>query len=631
MDGAPGTWKYPAGAQASAPSAASTSAAKGGYGPIRSSDASAASAPRTNSPYSPTATGAETFAAGGKEALTLRLKCMQRVDANARTGWQAFCRSRGQRNFDPRSASEEMLIEFFDAFVAGDLDDLCRAPAQGQLPLPPAPLAPPPLAPPLGPPPLGPPSTPPPDSAQVAGDPAAQVQALLEAQQLQMAALQQHQLQLSLSQLSYGDKPAMVAKIKELQRSNADARQRWLVFCETHGSKKHDPNAHEATFLATFLQALASGILPTVAPQMTARDYLAAGKDALVGRVKEIQRTEHVAKHQWVAYCEGAGHRKHDPKVHDESFLFGFLQSLEAGSLPLPVAGSAPQQSKQNLSARISRIRHEEPEGNEQWISYCESHGFPKHDPKLHEDSFLATFLEAWESGNVSSVMSGKAVAVGKAALVGKIKSMQRVDPVAKQQWITYCEKHNQKKHDPNQHDEAFLRAFFEARERGLVPEDTTGKVILVQRVKEIQRKTPNGKQAWTDFCTSQGSEKHDPNLYEPAVLSKFVQDFEMGNVPMQTPSEQQALFQQHAQAAATLEQQMQFAGAVAGLQQYPQMQFDMSQFFGMPGQLPFGALPGTLPCAAAGFAMEQQMPAVTADMQLGLQVMQQAAAGHER
>eukprot|EP00420_Gonyaulax_spinifera_P025321 CAMPEP_0197903102 /NCGR_PEP_ID=MMETSP1439-20131203/55115_1 /TAXON_ID=66791 /ORGANISM="Gonyaulax spinifera, Strain CCMP409" /LENGTH=60 /DNA_ID=CAMNT_0043524191 /DNA_START=71 /DNA_END=250 /DNA_ORIENTATION=+ len=47
-----------------------------------------------------------------------------------------------------------------------------------------------------------------------------------------------------------------------------------------------------------------------------------------------------------------------------------------------------------------------------------------------------------------------------KANLVEQIKSIQRSDPAAKQEWWAYCETHLEGVKDPNRHDASTLRYF---------------------------------------------------------------------------------------------------------------------------------------------------------------------------
>jgi len=603
----------------------------GPYGPVRGHGE-----PVRNSPYSPNATGAETFAAGGKDALTLRLRCMQRVDPSVRGVWQNFCKARGQRAFDPRASDENFLISFFDAYVSGELTDgqlsappsaLAPLPAPAPLPplpappalpalppppgpapvqqaLPPLPppaipamsqqgglphagqphvgqhalrpppaqhalpLPPPPLGPPLAPPqadPLPPPPAPAPGELEPLPPPPPQMvwhpheqppqhaaamwteQSSLTAWPEQPVATWHEQLSAQAWADQSSSKRDLVHRVKGLQRDPV-AKQQWVAFCECHGYRKHDPNVYDEGFLTAFIQGHEAGTLPLMAPPITASNLLAKGKDALVNRVKDLQRSDPIAKMQWQSFCESHGHRKFDPNVHDEAFIYTFIEAMDAGTLPVanPAHVQEAERSyhngKRELVGRVNGMRYRGENGNSKWLSFCELHGFTKHDPQLHEDAFLIAFIEAFEAGAIPDQSLDS-----KAALVTRVKTLQRSDPTTKQKWITFCESKNQKKHDPNVYDEDFLRSFFEALERNEIMEDPTGKVILVQRVKEIQRRERNGKQSWTDFCQFNGHDKHDPNMYEPAFLQSFVEAYESGSIPSVPDGPHQGMYQQQA------------------------------------------------------------------------------------
>lgn len=252
----------------------------GSYGAVYGSKGSG-----RGTPYGYNATGRDTYNAGGKEALTLRLKCMQRVDPNGRALWHNFCRCRGRKARDPNTFDEEFLVAFFDAFAAGEIPGDAPPTEEGFLPIPT------PSLPSL-------PSLPFPFSAAVTiGKPTLQ-----------------------------SGKAALVDRVKGLQRSDPNARVKWISFCESHNQKKHDPNFYDEIFLSRFFEALEQGAI--------AEDP--SGKIALVQKVKEVQRKGLAEKQRWIDFCDAHGHGKHDPNMYDPAFLTSFIRSFEQQGVVLP-------------------------------------------------------------------------------------------------------------------------------------------------------------------------------------------------------------------------------------------------------------------------------------------------------
>mmetsp|Transcript_40114 Transcript_40114/g.92163 ORF Transcript_40114/g.92163 Transcript_40114/m.92163 type:complete len:299 (-) Transcript_40114:139-1035(-) len=186
---------------------------------------------------------------------------------------------------------------------------------------------------------------------------------------------------------------------------------------------------------------------------------------------------------------------------------------------------------------KIKEIQRTSPEDKQRWINWCESNSKTKHDPALHDEAFLRLFFEALQVGSIPGqpifdIPGGPGGLAGsldsKDHMVQKIKVMQRNDPKGKALWIHYCEQKGEKKHDPALHDEAFLAVFLEDYESGVtVPQEVGDKLKLVQRIKDMQRNDPGGKQCWIMYCESQGYTKHDPNFYPPEFLSGFVDIYE--------------------------------------------------------------------------------------------------------
>lgn len=115
--------------------------------------------------------------------------------------------------------------------------------------------------------------------------------------------------------------------------------------------------------------------------------------------------------------------------------------------------------------------------------------------------------------------------------LVNKIKCLQRTNAQAKKAWMEYCDAQLGGKHDPSLHDAPALTAFLESWEAmgeagGNGPQDSPP-TDLVEKVKQVQRLSPQGRQAWMDHCDGiygGGTSVHDPSRHKASTLRDFLQ-----------------------------------------------------------------------------------------------------------
>jgi hypothetical protein len=112
-----------------------------------------------------------------------------------------------------------------------------------------------------------------------------------------------------------GGKWKLVERLKEVQRGNADAKEKWWALCdESHGGV-HDPKKHKKEVLEEFLAAY---------PE-TEKTAGGGDKWKLVTKVKELQRSDAAAKEKWWAFTDEKHGGIHDPKRHDKAVLEEFL------------------------------------------------------------------------------------------------------------------------------------------------------------------------------------------------------------------------------------------------------------------------------------------------------------------
>lgn len=214
----------------------------------------------------------------------------------------------------------------------------------------------------------------------------------------------------------HDNKAELVQRIKAVQRTSAESKQRWVTYCEMHGHRKHDPNVHDENFLSQFFEALCrndipldtpatarkttaksdsagdkSGTSPDAPESETSREKALDPKEELVQRVKQVQRAGTDGKHKWIWFCESRGQKKHDPAVHDEDFLNAFFRHMENGDIP------ADETGKTELVQKIKDLQRKDPLGKVMWTEYCDHHGQGKHDPKIYDVDFLRSFLDGSE------------------------------------------------------------------------------------------------------------------------------------------------------------------------------------------------------------------------------------------
>lgn len=368
------------------------------------------------------------------------------------------------------------------------------------------------------------------------------------------------------------------------------------------------------------------------------------GKAELVNRIKALQRSGGAAKEAWINFCERqgmvlAGHTKHDPNAHSEDFIRAFMAHMPglegagaaaqgpSSSADVKPGGDAAAQSangssseamKAALVQRVKGLQRSSTDSKQRWVTFCEMRGHRKHDPNVHDAAFLTLFLEELEQGKAplepppgSSAAAappadGAAPLDSKEALVQRVKQVQRASADGKHRWIIFCETRGQKKHDPSAHDAVFLQAFFDSMQKGEIPVDATGKTELVQKIKEMQRKDPNGKQRWTDYCDKHGHGKHDPKIYDAEFLRGFFDKPELASMSGSLDPLQQA------------QQQQQQADA-----QQLHLHLQQQQLMGMPHMHHQGEQPGH---------MDPQQLHMTSYMQMVAAqqaAYQQAAAQH--
>jgi len=270
--------------------------------------------------------------------------------------------------------------------------------------------------------------------------------------------------------------------------------------------------------------------------------------EQLVMKIKEMQRSDPVAKEQWYAYCEHYGEDVRDPAKHNAGYLNGFLAQYNNGTR-LEFAGG------QQLARFIKQGQKKSTAWKGVWDQYCAvSDNSREHDPAKREYAFLEGFFDfigkKSQGGGMmmGMAMPNMAVAGAPAAkrmrgaapmamggaidLVARVKAYQKESEQQKNNWHTYCDMHLGGVRDPSRHDAATLQQFLASSGGGggayVMPPQRApmmggGESPLVLKVKSYQRQGAAEKDNWHHFSDSNCGGVRDPARLEVHHLQNFI------------------------------------------------------------------------------------------------------------
>lgn len=196
-----------------------------------------------------------------------------------------------------------------------------------------------------------------------------------------------------------GNFDALVATIKEMQRTDPTAKDQWGAYCDQKGAGVRDPAKHEASILQAFINSYNSGVR-----------LESAEKATLAAFFKEGQRKSANFKQCWASYCQVYGQGKHDPAKHEASFLIGFLDYLGTqGSIAMQLGtggyfkgtgkgtmllGSSDPM-KDQLVQKVKSYQRSGPDQKQAWWDYCDNSLGGVRDPSKHAAGTLKQFLQS--------------------------------------------------------------------------------------------------------------------------------------------------------------------------------------------------------------------------------------------
>jgi len=198
---------------------------------------------------------------------------------------------------------------------------------------------------------------------------------------------------------NWGAQDDLVQQVKAVQRSCNEARQAWADYSDTYLAGMRDPARQDAEALQAFLDSWNSSEGSTMAAK-------AGPPEALVEKVKAIQRQGDSAREAWTEFCDTRLGGVRDPRRHDAATLKAFLSwyGVDAevevktkARWPVKEARQPkPQPEKQSpvpadfvkLGANLSK------QFKAAWVAYCKSSGQTVTHPDKCEEELISGFAE---------------------------------------------------------------------------------------------------------------------------------------------------------------------------------------------------------------------------------------------
>eukprot|EP00929_Paragymnodinium_shiwhaense_P082581 TRINITY_DN43579_c0_g1_i1.p1 TRINITY_DN43579_c0_g1~~TRINITY_DN43579_c0_g1_i1.p1 ORF type:complete len:354 (+),score=74.07 TRINITY_DN43579_c0_g1_i1:65-1126(+) len=345
-------------------------------------------------------------------------------------------------------------------------------------------------------------------------------------------------------------KPELVQQIKDLQRSNPDVKQAWWDFCEQELGGIKDPARHDANALEDFLSSVNGGSAAPAArrPSAPSRGSAppASGGRWVPGNGLPASRGT-VPSRQPVGAAVGGGRPAYGGASLGGMQMMPMMHAMAAAqAAPAPAPAGAG-----NLVEFIKVGQRASPRWKEGWSKYCEAYGTGKFDPSKYDDSFIATFID-WAGqlaeANLEQVTGGlppaasrgppprtasRAPAMSAAPRAQASRAAPSASPSGPAlgggsgRWVPGPAAGKGAPAVPvkRSRQEPF-DAFGAAPAKKARPsagDDDPERSELVQLVKGMQR-TPEGKQAWSDFALDRLNNVRDPARHDADTLREFLE-----------------------------------------------------------------------------------------------------------
>lgn len=262
----------------------------------------------------------------------------------------------------------------------------------------------------------------------------------------------------------------------------------------------------------------------------------------MVDQVKDMQRSDPMAKEQWYAYCETYGDNVRDPAKHDATFINSFISQYQSGARLEFKEGA-------ELIKMIKMGQKKSQAWKGVWEAYCNNSpvdGKPAYDPAKHDSAFLEGFFDfvgkmamMGSMGMMSGGMKKGPMSTGDAQkdiLIAKIKAFQKQGEAQKQTWHGFCDQSLGGVYDPSRHDAATLQMFVQSNgiQDIAIPAGVGMGMMggmgasspLVLKIKNYQKMGEAEKNTWHTYCDTNLGGVRDPGRHDPAELQKFITNY---------------------------------------------------------------------------------------------------------
>eukprot|EP00929_Paragymnodinium_shiwhaense_P018746 TRINITY_DN12_c0_g1_i1.p1 TRINITY_DN12_c0_g1~~TRINITY_DN12_c0_g1_i1.p1 ORF type:complete len:369 (+),score=96.46 TRINITY_DN12_c0_g1_i1:95-1201(+) len=342
-----------------------------------------------------------------------------------------------------------------------------------------------------------------------------------------------------------GRKDELVAEIKDLQRRSPDHKQAWWEFCDRELGGVRDPARHDPAVLGDFLDMIQGSGPRRPSPGKGG----GGGGPPMGGKGSKgpPRGAGSFGAGSFGAGSFGGGKAMGGPVVgggggptfasyapsYAPSAKGGFMGGMAPmGGMGAPM-GAAPG-GVVDLVSFIKTGQKMSRHWKNAWGMYVQSQGSDRNDPALHDDGFIIGFLDYIGECVEAQIGASGGASRGPAG-------RRDAGEMRPGDWV--CEKCGDLQFAKNTScrmcgapkGDADGGAPPPAKRARAVPERSTAgpasseKEMLVQRVKDFQRRDADSKELWWSFCDSEHRGVRDPARHDEDVLREFLDSYDTG------------------------------------------------------------------------------------------------------
>eukprot|EP01062_Namystynia_karyoxenos_P057596 TRINITY_DN4872_c0_g1_i3.p1 TRINITY_DN4872_c0_g1~~TRINITY_DN4872_c0_g1_i3.p1 ORF type:complete len:401 (+),score=144.99 TRINITY_DN4872_c0_g1_i3:102-1205(+) len=319
--------------------------------------------------------------------------------------------------------------------------------------------------------------------------------------------------------VAQGD-PKLVEQVKELQRTDASFRFKWVQWCDQHADGTKDPRLLETSQLRNALRVCKQG--PPIAG---GGGRPAGGRGAGVQQAKRIDPADGGAytKEEFMQCYGGLREWNRAVPVVGGGRGRGAGQPQGRAVRSTPYAAASPGAVKQKghpatsdqqaFAEQVRNKQRSDPDFRQKWVEFCDnnkSYGAASgtKDPHLHTAQFLRKALQEICGVNVSAV----------AVLAQTVMEKQRADPDFRAKWIAFCARETNNTCDPRRLDDQTLQKALRECDAGAAA-SVSAMIGLVDQVRAKQRESKEWVAQWAAWCKQHNNGTLDPARFTAEKL----------------------------------------------------------------------------------------------------------------